>query len=137
MSRARQVRAVLEREGIGPSVWCERDCITLVRALIRKLSGHEPLFDRPIWADGLTEREAILQAPREYGSLGACLTALLDADPLLCARTGPLEPGMIVLDGRGWLGVVGSDYEIWRRTATGLERVVEPPVHAWDISCHS
>ena len=137
MLRARQVRAVLEREGIGPSVWGERDCITLVRSMIRELSGREPTFDRPIWADGLTEREAILHAPREYGSLGACLTALLDADPLLCACTGPLEPGMIVLDAKGWLAVVGPDYEIWRRTATSLEKVVEKPVHAWAISCHS
>ena len=137
MTRARQVRAVLEREGIGPSVWGERDCITLARALIRELSGCEPAFDRPPWAEGMTEREAILHAPRECGSLGACLTSMLDADPLLCTRTGPLEPGMIVLDAKGRLAVVGPDYEIWRRTATSLERVVEPPVHAWVISCHS
>ena len=70
MTRARQVRAVLEREGIGPSVWGERDCITLVRSMIRELSGHEPTFDRPAWAEEMTEREAILYAPREYGSLG-------------------------------------------------------------------
>ena len=63
MTRTRQVRVVLEREGIGPSVWGSRDCITLVRALIRELSGREPLFDRPIWAEGMTEREAILRAP--------------------------------------------------------------------------
>ena len=136
VTRARQVRAVLEREGVGPSVWCKRDCITLVRSMIRELSiGREPLFDRPAWANGMTERDAILHAPRECGSLAACLTALLDADPSLCGRTGPLEPGMIVLNARGWLGVVGSDYQIWRRTATGLERIVEPPVRAWTILC--
>ena len=137
MTRARQVRTVLEREGIGPSVWCGRDCITLVRALIRELSGCEPVFDRPPWAEGMTEREAILHAPRECGSLGACLTALLDADPLLCARTGPLEPGMIVLDAKGRLAVVGPDYEIWARTATGLVRVASPPALGWEILCHS
>ena len=137
MTRARQVRAVLEREGIGPSVWGERDCITLVRSMIRELSGSEPVFDRPAWSKGMTEREAILQAPRECGSLWSCLAALLDADPSLHARTDrELAPGMIVLSARGWLGVVGSDYQIWRRTATGLERVVESPVRAWVISCH-
>ena len=139
MTRASQVRAVLEREGIGPSVWGERDCITLVRSMIRELSvGREPLFDRPAWSEGMTEREAILQAPRECGSLWSCLAALLDADPSLHSRTSrELEPGLIVLDARGWLGVVGSDYQIWRRTATGLERVVESPVRAWVIVCHS
>ena len=137
MIRARQVRAVLEREGIGPSVWGERDCITLVRSMIRELSGSEPLFDRPAWAESMTDHEAILQAPREHGSLSNCLALLLDYDSLLKRKDGPLEPGMIVLDARGWLGVVGPDYEIWRRTATGLEKVVELPVHAWVISCHS
>ena len=137
MTREQTIRQVLEREGVGPSTWGSRDCITLVRAFIRELSGREPVFDRPNWAIDMTEREAILEAPIESGTLAACLTTLLDSDPMLRRATLLLKPGMIVLDGRGWLGVVGPEYEIWRRIATGLERVVEKPVRAWAISCHS
>ena len=127
---------MLEREGVGPSTWGSRDCITLVRELIRKLSGREPVFDRPKWAIDMTERQAILEAPIASGTLAACLTTMLDSDPSLCRTTLLPKPGMIVLDAKGWLGVVGSDYEIWRRTKDGLERVVNPPVRAWAITCH-
>ena len=137
MTRSRQVRTVLEREGIGPSVWCERDCITLVRALIRALSGGEPTFDRPKWTAGMTEREAILHAPHEGKSLFKCLSGLLDSDPLLKRKDGPLEPGNVLLLGAGWLAVVGQDYEIWVRTASGLSRVPGKPVIVWEILCHS
>ena len=61
-----RVRDVLEREGLGPSRWRERDCITLARAMIRELSGSKPAFDLPGWAEGLTEREAIRRAPRAH-----------------------------------------------------------------------
>ena len=63
----------MEREGLGASVWRERDCISLVRAVIREMSGSEPVFALPDWTDGLDEQEAILRAPREHGSLRAVL----------------------------------------------------------------
>ena len=137
MTRASQVRAVLEREGIGPSVWGERDCITLVRSMIRELSGGEPVFDRPAWAEGMTEREAILHAPRECGSLFKCLADLLDSDPLLKRRDHPLGPGNVLLLNAGWPAIVGQDYEIWMRTTTGLSRVLGKPVIVWEIQCLS
>ena len=137
MTRARQVRAVLEREGIGPSVWGERDCITLVRSMIRELSGRDPLFDRPTWAEGMTEREAILQAPRECGSLFNCLADLLDSDPLLKRSVGFVKPGDVVLLKSGWLATLGQDYEVWMRTATGLSRVSGDIALAWEILCRS
>ena len=138
MTRASQVRAVLEREGIGPSVWGGRDCITLVRSLIRELSGHEPVFDRPAWAEDMTEREAILHAPREQGSLFNCLSLLLDHDPLLKRKfLIPLKPGYVVLLKSGWLAIVGQDYEIWARSTTGLARVSGDVALAWEIQCHS
>lgn len=144
MIRARQVRAVLEREGIGPSVWGERDCITLVRSMIRELSGGEPTFDRPKWAEERTERDAILHAPREYGSVMKCWAELLDADPLLKRSDGPLKPGMVIVLQSGWLAVVGQDYEIWVRTTTGLSRVSSGGDHGasfvalvWEILCLS
>ena len=137
MTRARQVQAVLEREGIGPSVWGERDCITLVRSMIRELSGGEPTFDRPKWTAGMTERETILRAPREYGSLIEGWTGLLDADPLLKRSDAPLKPGMVMVLQSGWLGVLGQDYEIWARADGGLVRVASPPALVWEILCHS
>ena len=137
MSRARQVRAVLEREGIGSSVWGERDCITLVRSMIRELSGGEPTFDRPSWTADMTEREAILNAPRECGSLFNCLADLLDSDPLLKRRVDFVKPGDVVLLQSGWLATLGQDYEIWMRTATGLSRVSGDIALAWEIQCRS
>ena len=132
------MQAVLEREGIGPSVWGTRDRITLVRALIRELSGGEPTFDRPTWAKGMTERVAILRAPREYGSVIKGWTGLLDADPLLKRSDGPLKPGNggSARNPAGWPSV-GQDYEIWARSATGLVRVVSPPALVWEILCRS
>lgn len=65
----RRLREAMDREGLGPSKWRKRDCVTLVRAVIRELSGSEPVFDLPAWADGMSEQEAIRRAPREHGTL--------------------------------------------------------------------
>ena len=128
---------MLEREGIGPSVWGERDCITLVRSMIRELSGGEPTFDRPKWSEGKTERDVILHAPRVYGSLIEGWACLLDADPLLKRTDGPIRPGDVLLLKSGWLAVLGQDYEIWLRTAAGLTRASSESEVAWEILCRS
>ena len=144
-----RLREVLEREGLGPSVWRERDCITLVRAVIRELSGREPTFDLPAWADGLEEQEAILRAPREHGTLRRCWLAMLSAEPLLrrAGKSELLAPGMIGLTpAKGFaldlapkpihgplLGVIGPDCALWVRTHDGLRRA-HPVTDMWEVA---
>ncbi len=143
-----RLREVLEREGLGPSVWRERDCITLVRAVIRELSGREPTFDLPAWADGLTEQEAIRRAPRKHGSVRNCWLQMFKKEPLLKPlKRGTLPaPGMIALTlVRGLeinhgpapihgplVGVVGPDCALWTRTHEGLARA-HPISDLWEV----
>lgn len=146
--RALRLREVLEREGLGPSRWRERDCITLVRAVIRELSGSEPDFDLPEWATGLSEAETIRRASQHYGTLRRGWVQLLDAEPLL-RRVAPgsqSEPGAIALtpargislDGvptsiRGPLiGVIGPECAFWIRTSEGLRRA-RPVAELWEV----
>ena len=133
---SRKLREVLEREGIGPSKWRQRDCITLVRAVIRELSGQEPTFGLPSKAEGLSEKDVILRAPREYGSLRKAWLALLEAEPLLnrLPRGSLPSPGMIALtparglkveSGRApsrgpLLGVIAPTCHLLVRTSEGL-----------------
>ena len=143
-----RLRAVLEREGLGPSVWRKRDCITLVRAVIRELSGSEPALDLPGWAEGLGEQEAIRRAPREHGSLRNCWLGMLRNEPLLrrLSKATLPSPGMIALTPvRGFeinhapaairgplLGVIGPDCALWTRTHEGLARV-HPAADMWEV----
>ena len=146
--RRLRLRRAMEREGLGPSVWGERDCISLVRAVIREMSGSEPVLALPGWTDGLDEQEAILRAPREHGSLRAVLIGMLEAEPLLKRvekRVLP-APGMIGLTpAKGFhvercedpahgpfLGVVGPDCALWLRTHDRLRRA-HPIAELWEI----
>ena len=146
--RRLRLRKAMEREGLGASVWRERDCISLVRAVIREMSGSEPVFALPDWTDGLDEQEAILRAPREHGSLRAVLIGMLEAEPLLKrveSRALP-APGMIGLTpAKGFhvercedsahgpfLGVVGPDCALWLRTHDGLRRA-HPIAELWEV----
>ena len=145
---SQRVRDVLEREGLGPSRWRERDCITLARAMIRELSGSKPAFDLPGWAEGLTEREAIRRAPREHGSVRNCWLQMLSSEPLLKRlKRGTIpSPGMIALTpARGFeinhapslirgplIGVIGPDCVLWGRSNEGLARL-HPIADLWEV----
>ena len=150
--RNRRLRDVMEREGTGPSIWRERDCITLIQAVIRELSGQEPVFGLPAWAEGLSEQKAIRRAAREHGTLRQCWLDLLAAEPLLIpvSAGGASAPGRIGLTPvkaftldrstaptRGPLiGVVGPDCALWIRTHQGLCRA-HPAAAFWEVSCLS
>ena len=142
-----RLRDVLEREGIGPSKWRQRDCITLVRAVIRELSGQEPKFTLPAWAEDLSEKETLRQAPRHYGTLRQGWIDLLEGEPLLHRLPeGVLpSPGMIALtpvrdfevEGaasvRGpWVGVIAPTCELLVRTPNGLASAW-PIADLWEI----
>ena len=143
-----RLRSVMEREGLGPSLWRERDCITLVRAIIRELSGREPIFELPAWADGLTEEETIRRAPREHGMLRQGWIELLDGEPRLRRVSKATLPasGMIALTSvRGLavdraeapvrgplLGVIGPDCALWVRSHEGLSRAW-PVADRWEV----
>ena len=143
-----RLRDVMEREGLGPSVWRKRDCITLVRAVIRELSGQEPTVGWPAWAEGLDEQEAIRRAPREHGTLRRAFLDHLRKEPLLSELPkGTLpRPGMIGLTtvrsfqvdrsstpaGGPLLGVIGPDCALWVRTHAGLRRA-HPVAMLWEI----
>lgn len=143
-----RLRNVMEREGLGPSKWRERDCITFVRAVIRELSGQEPTFNLPAWTETLGEQEVILRAPREHGAIRRGWLELLNAEPLLRrVNKGELpRPGMIgltpakgfgvdqvVAPARGPLiGVVGPDCAFWTRMHDGLKRAY-PIVDYWEV----
>ncbi len=144
-----RLRDAMEREGLGPSVWRRRDCITLVRSVIRELSGQEPTFDLPAWAQGLEEQEVIRRAPRHHGTLRRGWLQQLGKEPLLRPlprRTLP-APGMIALTtvkgfevapgatpARGpLLGVIGPDCALWVRTHEGLRRA-HPVAGLWEIA---
>ena len=112
--------------------------MTLVRAVIRELSGREPVFDLPAWADGLGEHETILRAFEEYGSLREGWRLLLDQEPLLRRFAGTPKPGLIALSQKiefAVVGVIGTDCALWVRTHEGLKR---EPVSAdiWEVRCH-
>lgn len=146
--RNRRLRAVMEGEGLGPSKWRQRDCITLIRAIVRELSGQEPTFDLPDKGRGLTEEEVFLRAPREYGSLHKAWVALLEGEPLLkrASRKTLGSPGMIGLTPvRGFgmegaaiptrgplIGVIGPDCALWVRTHHGLSRAW-PVAQLWEV----
>ncbi len=143
--RARRVRDALESEGLGPSAWRERDCVTLLRAVVRALSGREPSLALPAWTDGLGEREAILRAPREHGSLRDGWAAVLDAEPLLrrvprgcLPRPGMIALAAVVLGPGGERlagaspGVIGPGCECWVRTPRGIERA-HPVTDLWEV----
>ena len=145
--RNRRLRAVLEREGLGASKWRQRDCITLVRAVIRELSDQEPTFDLPSKAKGLSEKEVILRAPREYGSLRKAWVALMEGEPLLSRLPkGTLpRPGMIGLtpvrgfemEGGTWsrgplLGVIAPTCQLLVRTPQGLASA-SPVAEMWEV----
>ena len=151
-----RLQAAIESEGLGPSVWRERDCITLAQAVIRALSpvcqggrGRAPVFGLPAWIEGLTEQETILRMQREHGSMRKGWIELLDAEPLLRrVETGRLPaPGMIALTpARGFgidresaaargplLGVIGPDCALWVRTHEGLRRA-HPAAALWEVA---
>ncbi len=146
--RNRRLRDVMEREGTGPSIWRERDCITLIRSVIREFSGREPAFGLPAWAEGLTEEQVIRRAPREHGSARRCWLDMIGAEPLLSpvARRSAPSPGMIgltpvkdfELDRAGtptrgpMIGVVGPDCALWVRTHQGLCRAY-PVADLWEV----
>ena len=143
-----RLRNAMEREGLGPSAWRERDCVTLLRAVIREVSGQEPAFDLPAWTDGLGEQEAILRAAREHGTLRKGWLELLDGEPLLrrVPRGTLPAPGMVGLTaargfeldraaapGHGPLaGVIGPDCALWVRTHEGLRRAY-PVADMWEV----
>ena len=147
--RKLRLRAVLEREGLGPSIWRKRDCITLVRAVIRELSGQESVFDLPPWAKGMNEQEAIRRAPREHGSVRNCWLEMFKKEPLLRrVKRGTLpSPGMIALTPvrgleinhapvaiRGPLvGVIGPGCALWTKIHEGLARV-HPISDMWEVA---
>ena len=148
-SLSQRVRDVLEREGLEPSRWRERDCITLARAMIRELSRSKPAFDLPGWAEGLTEREAIRRAPREHGSVRNCWLQMFKKEPLLKRlKRGTIpSPGMIALTpARGFeinhtparirgplVGVIGPDCALWTKTHQGLARA-HPIADLWEVA---
>ena len=143
--RNRLVRDVLEREGAGPSVWGERDCITLIQSVIRELSGQEPILGLPDWMNGMKEDEAIKAATKQCGTLRAAWFRLLRSEPLL-RPTKACCPGSIALTTvrtfvdravviHGPLaGVIGPDCALWVRTPDGLRRA-HPVTALWEIAC--
>lgn len=150
--RNRLLREVMEREGLGPSVWREKDCITLVRSVIRELSGSEPVFDLPEWAEGLDEQATIRHAPREHGTLRQGWLKMLENEPLLRhvvehprpvpGRIGLTPVKDIELDGATkplggpLIGVVGPDCALWVRMHEGLRRA-HPVADLWEVVCRS
>ncbi len=144
----RRIRNVLEREGLGPSIWRERDCITLVRAMIGELSGQDPVFDLPGWARGLEEQEAIRRAPRKHRSVRNCWLKMIKQEPLLRrVKPGTIpSPGMIALTpAKGFeidhapaairgplIGVIGPDCALWTKTHEGIARVY-PIADLWEV----
>ncbi len=151
-ARKLRLREILEREGLGPSRWGERDCLTLARAAIGELSGVETSLALPAWAAGLSERQAILRAPRVHGSLRAAWLALLAAEPLLRRLPAgtPRRPGMLALTpAKGFtvgglapvepgpmLGVIGPECALWVRAREGLRRA-DPAAELWEVVCRS
>lgn len=141
-----KIRDILNDEGTGSSVWGVRDCITLVRAAIRALSGQEPSFRLPDWADGLGEQQVIERAPGEHGSVRKGWLHVIDAEPLLrkVKRGTAPSPGMIGLTTVEYhidatstakgplLGVFGPDGALWVRTHKGLRRAW-PVLDKWEV----
>ena len=88
----------------------ERDCITLVRAIIRELSGREPIFELPAWADGLTEEETIRRAPREGRRSSSCPPgpSLTEEETI---RRAPREHGTLR---QGWIELLDGEPRLRR-----------------------
>ncbi len=131
-----RLRAAMEREGLGPSVWRERDCVSFIRAAVGELSGREPSFALPAWTAGLGETEAVLRAPREHGSLRACWLAMLAGEPLLRRLPAGFlpAPGMIAMSAASapLIGVIGADCALWTRSRSGLRRA-GPIAALWEV----
>ena len=86
------VRDAIETEGLGPSEWKRRDCISFVRAVIAA-HGVEPSFKLPEELKLVrSERGAVKKAIKVFGSLTDGWLNAIAREPHLEPYEGPVYP---------------------------------------------
>ena len=134
------VRDVLEKQGLGVTVWHERDCISMVRALIHALTGNPSEFGAEAWACKSHE-DCLQTADALYGGLEGGYLKMLNDEPSLHRNLeGQQSIGDVGLSKvpveRGRLGpvlcIVGPGYRAWTRFSSGI-RVVPSPYCLWSV----
>ena len=144
MDLAGRVREAIEAEGLGPSLWKKRDCISFVRAVI-SAHGAGSSFALPEQLRLVrSEAGAARKAIKVFGSLRQGWEWAIANEPLLVPWEGDPLPGMIgltadeyLLDGiyRGEgaaLCAYGPDLLPYARTPSGI-MVADPISKVWRV----
>ena len=140
------VREVLEREGLGESVWRENDCISMVRGIIRSLSGQDNEFGMEAWECEDYE-DCCKTAVNRYGTLEKGYFKLLkDESRLTRCQKNQKSIGNVGLsrvligkcaeqDPGGFIPVfcvIGPGYHAYTRAMSGI-RPVPFPYAVWSV----
>ena len=134
----------MERHGLGPSVWRERDCFSFVTAALKAQGVANPSFALPEPLRAATsEAGAIARGIAEYGSLRAAWLEVIAGEPRLReVGLDAMHPGCVGLtadeyalsgmapDGGPALVVIGADCKAYARTPRGLA-VAHPVERIW------
>ena len=138
------VNSAIESEGIGESIWGERDCVSFIRAVI-SAHGIEPQFSLPQGYDHVkSELEAIKETIRRFGSMKLGWLDAIKREPSLQIWEKEPVTGMICMSKETYtlnglegnygpvLGVFGADMQPWARTPLGIA-VIHPIEYVWRI----
>ena len=138
------ITQVIETQGIGETVWKEKDCVTFIRAAI-KAHGIEPQFSLPQGYENIdTELDAIKKTIKQFGSMRIGWFDAIAREPALQEWEKEPRVGMIGMTKEHYtlnniegtygpiLAVYGADLKPWARTPTGIA-VANPIAHIWRI----
>ena len=136
------VRDVLEREGVGTSIWGERDCVTLILELVVAFSDTRPVDPR-LPSESIkqflvrqkqlhsTIRKAWVHNLNQISSLKVFTFSKIQPGMIAltknkfdCPRGVPVYPGPVVT-------IIDSGYRAWARMTEGIAEV--HPISPSDI----
>ena len=137
-----EIRDAMEREGLRASVWQERDCLSLLRAVLAA-QGVTPSLELPARLRSCkSDESAIAKAVKLYGSTRNAWLEIIAKEKAL-VETVSANPGSIGLTADEWMlegygmqrhampVVYGTDYLPYARTRTGLAVCATPIERIW------
>ena len=141
----KEITNAIETQGVGDTIWRERDCVTFIRAII-KAHGVEPKFSLPQGYEHVeSELEAIKETVKRFGSMEAGWIDAIMREPALMEWDKEPRTGMLFLSETEFtfngqkgehgpvIGVFGADLKPWARTPNGIA-IVHPIKSIWRIA---